>query len=194
MAISDNKALVAKLFRRYEINIRKFLMRKTYQKEDVEDIVQETFLKAHKVSEWNEVKNPEAFLVSIAKNTYKDHIRKETRRISYSDVDISRLELTDEAPSPEQTLSGQQEIQELEFVINSLTPRVKQAIVLIKILNSSYAEASEIMNVSLSTLESHVAKGMSECRKKMQAQMAYSGLPELDDNIFSLSQHKSSKR
>lgn len=192
MSNSEGKNFVAGLFRRYELNIRKFLMRKSSQKEDVEDIVQETFLKAHKVADWENVKNPEAYLVSIAKNTYRDHIRKETRNAADNMVDASLYEIKDDAPTPEQFAEGRQNIAKLETVINSLTPRVKQAIILIKILDVSYAEASEIMNVSVSTIENHVAKGMSVCRGKIQIQAIYSGQSFQGNKVISFSDHKKS--
>lgn len=165
-------------------------MRKTRQNEDVDDIVQETFLKAHRVSNWRDVQNPESYLVSIAKNAYKDHIRKEMRNIVNSSADITRLELKDDRPGPEQTLAAIQDLKELEKVINSLTPRVKQAIILIKILNVSHAEASKIMNISMSTLENHVTKGLSECRRKMQAQTEQTDRRSSESKVVSLSEHK----
>lgn len=179
-----------KLYQQYELNIRKFLMRKVRQKEDVEDMVQETFLKAHRVSDWEDVRNPESYLVSIAKNAYKDYIRKETRNIVDNRTDITCLEMKDDKPNPEQIISGKQDFRELEKVIGSLTPRVKQAIILIKIMNVTYAEASEIMGVSISTLENHVTKGIAECRRKIKTQAAYSGLRSYENTVISLSDHK----
>lgn len=179
-------------YQRYELNIRKFLMRKVHKKEDVEDIVQDTFMKAHGVSDWENIKNPESYLVSIAKNSYRDHIRRETRNILDNRTDITHLELKDDRPDPEQITSGKQDLKELEKVINSLTPRVKQAIILIKIMNVTYAEASEIMKVSISTLENHVTKGLAECRRKIRSQTAYSGLRSYEGTVISLSDHKAS--
>lgn len=167
-------------------------MRKVHKKEDVEDIVQDTFMKAHGVSDWENIKNPESYLVSIAKNSYRDHIRRETRNILDNRTDITRLELKDDRPDPEQITSGKQDLKELEKVINSLTPRVKQAIILIKIMNVTYAEASEIMKVSISTLENHVTKGLAECRRKIRSQTAYSGLRSYEGTVISLSDHKAS--
>jgi len=187
---SGEYLLVIKLYQQYELNIRKFLMRKVHQKEDVEDIVQETFLKAHKVSDWEDVRNPESYLVSIAKNAYRDHIRKETRNIVYNRTDITCLEIKDDRPSPEQIISGKQDFRELEKVIESLTPRVKQAIILIKIMNVTYAEACKIMGVSISTLENHVTKGIAECRRKIKTQREYSGLRSYEGTVISLSDHK----
>ncbi|PCI47746.1 MAG: hypothetical protein COB49_06870 [Alphaproteobacteria bacterium] len=182
--------LVIKLYQQYELNIRKYLMRKVRQKEDVEDIVQETFLKAHRVSDWEDVRNPESYLVSIAKNAYRDHIRKETHNIVDYRTDITCLQMKDDRPGPEQIISGKQDFRELEKVIKSLTPRVKQAIILIKIMNVTYAEASEIMGVSISTLENHVTKGIAECRRKIKTQTEYSGLRSYESTVISLSDHK----
>ena len=185
MTAEKNKGMVTRLFQRYELNIRKFLTSKSQQKQDVEDIVQETFLKAHKVSDWAGVQNPEAYLVSIAKNAYKDHIRKETRNIVDSDVDITRLEIQDDIVDAETLVSAKQDYGELEDVIDSLTPRVKQAIILIKIMNVSYVEASEVMSISVGTLEHHITKGLAECRRKIKAHAKYAGLRSYDNTVLS---------
>lgn len=165
-------------------------MRKAYHREDVDDLVQETFMKAHKVSDWKDVKNPEAFLVRIAGNAYHDHIRKESRNIADCSTDATMAEVEANQPTPEHTVSMKQQIKELEMVVNSLTPRVKQSLILIRILNVSYAEASEIMNISISTLESHVAKGMGECRRKLNRVSPNATIPSSTKKIISLSQHK----
>lgn len=190
MSKPENKKFVERLFQRYELNIRKFLMRKAYQREDVDDLVQETFMKAHKVSDWKDVKNPEAFLVRIAGNAYNDHVRKENRNIVDCTTDAATANVEANQPTPENTVSMKQQIKELEMVVNSLTPRVKQSLILIRILNVSYAQASEIMNISVSTLESHVAKGMAECRRKLNRVSPNSAMPSSTKKVVSLSQHK----
>ena len=193
MSIIKNKAFVTGLFNRYEIRIRNFLMLKKHQKEDVEDIVQETFLKAHKVTDWKNVENPEAYLISIAKNAYNDHIRKEIRNVTHVDADISKVAVKDDMPSPEQTIVGRQELNDLERIVNKLTPRVKQAIIYVKFLELSYTEAAELMNVSKSTLKNHITIGMTECRKQMNNPATHVITKE-DNKIISFSDHNSLER
>jgi|GEM_PF-591543 len=194
MSKPDNKTFVAGIFKRYELSIRKFLLGKRHQKEDVEDLVQETFLKAHRVSDWTVVKNPEAFLVRIASNTHKDHLRKQRRNMVDRTEDISEMELESEKPTPEQLVSRMEDIKELERTVDSLTPRVKEAIILIKILNLSYAEASDIMKVSVSTVETHVTKGVAECRKKLTLREPTHDRRLSVNKVISLSEHKTSHK
>ncbi|PHZ84729.1 RNA polymerase sigma factor [Paremcibacter congregatus] len=190
MSKIENKAFVNRLYRRYERNIRKFLMRKGQQAEDVEDIVQETFLKAHKVSNWQQVVNPESFLVSIARNAYKDHVRKEMRTISGAGIDPENVVVESDLLSPERFAAGRQDIQELEKIIYEMAPRVKQAFILIKIMHVSYRDAATIMNVSTRTVENHITKGMAECRKKMVLVQDDVGFRDTTGQVISLSDHK----
>ncbi len=158
---------IAGLFRRYETNIRAFLKKRVFQREDVEDMVQETFLKAHKVENWEEVKNPEAYLVRVASNVARDKLRRQQKDLIEGSDDITALDVTSGGPNPEQKTEHQQDLIALEQVIAGLTPKVRQAIIFIKIMNLSYAEASKIMGITISTLENHIARGMADCRKKM---------------------------
>jgi len=91
-------------------------------------------------------------------------------------------------------LSRMQEIKKLEKAINSLSPRVRQAIILIKILNISYKEAGEIMNISVSTIESHVKKGMVDCKVELERQSLDLGKDASAKKIISFSEHKSARK
>jgi len=184
MISQENETFVARLFRQYEIKIRKFLLLKKHNLEDVEDIIQDTFLKAHKVPNWQDVKNPEAYLVSMARNTFHDHVRKEIR----SAIDQIEDEVIDGTPSPEQRLSDRQQLKELGDVINDLTPRLKQAIILVKVLGLSTSEASEIMGITKGALKNHIMRGMIACRKKIK-ENAEASLPE-GQRVISLNDYK----
>jgi RNA polymerase sigma-70 factor (ECF subfamily) len=194
MSNNENVTFIARLYKRYELNIRKMMMRRTHHAQDIEDIVQNVFLKAHNVADWRNIKNPESYLVAMAKNIYNDHLRKEIKNMSKETEDIFDRDVKDDAPSPEDFLSGKQDMVEFEKVINSLTPRLKQAIIIIKIKKISYAEASEIMNISKRTLENYVTNAMIECRKKIEEQQEYLDLRSYTDKIISLSERKKTEK
>lgn len=194
MSKHEDMTFIANLYKRYELNIRKLLMHRSHHRQDVEDIVQDTFLKAHKVSNWGEIDNPEAYLVSIAKSAYNNHTRKKIKNIAGNTLDITQAEIADDRPTAERIIAGKQDMKELGKVINSLTPRLKQAVIMIKVRKLSYVEASEIMNISKRTLENHVANAMAECRRKINTKARYSGLRSYNDKVISLSEHRFSEK
>lgn len=186
MQNSRRRTFLVKLFGRHEGRVRRFLLWKGHRNEDVDDLVQETFLRAHKVETWDEIDNPRAFLMRIARNAHNDGLRRKARDVTEDSACIDGLEFGSGQPGPEQVLSGRQELAELEAAINDLTPRTKQAIILVKILNVSYAKASKIMGISVNTLENHIVKGLASCRKRV----ALVSVPELNDGVVSLAERR----
>ncbi|MBL4826103.1 MAG: RNA polymerase sigma factor [Spongiibacteraceae bacterium] len=191
MPKQSHRRFVTHLFQRYELLLRRFLLKKSRYSDDVDDLLQETFLKAYRVKDWARVENPEAYLVRIASNAYKNDARKKGQgNMVDRSIDINNFDIGDAAPSPEEIAAGRQNLNEFEKVANSLTPRVRQAVILIKMMNIPYPEASEIMGISVTTLEKHVTRGMAECRRKIQTQAGYEGLRPYVEKVVSLSTYK----
>ncbi len=162
----SDQELITELFKRYEPAVQRFLGSKISHKEDVEDVLQETFLRAHKVPNWSEVENSEAYLIRIARNAYNDYRRQGKGIYTTEPIEFIQNAVIDEGPTPEDCTARQQQIQNLEVIIKKLTPRVRQAMIFIKVLELSYDETSKIMGISRSTLKNHITAGMAECRLK----------------------------
>lgn len=160
----DGSHTVKGLFLRYSADVRRFLGARLFQHEDVEDMVQETFLKAHRHANWNKVDNPKAYLVSTARNIFLDRLRSDKRDVTRNAHEISGLEIEDDQPSPEQCAISRNDYQHLCAAIEQLSPRIKQSVILNKFLNLTCAEVARTMNISPRTAEKHIAKGMVECR------------------------------
>ena len=73
---------IEKIISEYGNVIYKFCIKLTGNKEDGEDLYQQTFLKAielkHRIDKNN---NPRSFLVSVAIKTWKNSVRKNNRRM-----------------------------------------------------------------------------------------------------------------
>jgi RNA polymerase sigma factor (sigma-70 family) len=160
--------IVADLFRRYGNDIRAYFRRRLGRKEDVEDMVQETLLRAQRTPNWDTIENPKAYLMQTAGNLFRDHLRKEQRDEIDPSVDLADLEIASGDLSPENLTVLRSEYQHLCQAIEQLTPKVQKAILLNKFLNLSYAEVAQAMGISYSTVEKHIAKGMAECQRLLQ--------------------------
>ena len=128
-----------------------FLMKRTRNENDAEDITIETFSKAfEKINTFDEKFKFKTWLITIAKNTHSDSLRKQKISLSNqtSEEDEKRVYwIQDESPSPEDKLITEQNLAELLKNIKKLKPHYQQVINLRYFLELSYLEISkEIMN------------------------------------------------
>ncbi len=157
-------SVISELFQSYRKDIYNFLRVRLGREEGAEDLTQETFLRAHRQHSWDDSENPKAYLYRIADNLFKDALRKEKRQPDETSfVDITVLDMDSGGPSPERVAYVREQFKGLNDAIEQLTPQVRRAFVMHKLMNLSYAEIGEEMGISLSTVEKHIAKGTSQC-------------------------------
>ena len=62
--------------------LKKFLTRFLYQRQDIEDVVQEAYLRAYKAEKDAEIDQPKAFLFRVARNIALNELKKKSRHIT----------------------------------------------------------------------------------------------------------------
>lgn len=129
-------------FALYEKDITSFLVYYTGTV-DVEDLVQETFLRAwNKISKFNEDAHPKTWLISIARNLVTDHYRRRRvwNKIKYQFLQEQRFSV-----DVEQRTLLKQESSYLYNAINRLPSNNKEVIILRGILDMSSKEVGRVM-------------------------------------------------
>lgn len=163
----DTEKVVTKLFRRHERDLRTFLRRRLWSVDDVEDVLQDTFIKALTVTDWSRIENCRAYLLRTALNLVNDRLRRKHMCVLNDYDDIESLELDSQAPSPETAAIVDKEYRRLCGTVMRLRPQVRRAFVLNRFLGMTYKEVAEVMRISHRTVEKHVGKGLTECRYRM---------------------------
>ena len=134
-----------------------FLMKRTRNENDAEDITIETFSKAfEKIETFDEKFKFKTWLITIAKNTHSDNLRKQKTTLSNqtSEEDEKRVyRIEDEAPSPEDKLITKQNLAELLKNIKKLKPHYQQVINLRYFLELSYIEISKEINAPVNNVK-----------------------------------------
>ena len=134
--------MVEEWFELYERDVTSFLIYYTGSM-DVQDIVQETFLRAiRKISSFQNSVHPKTWLIAIAKNIVTDRHRRNRvwERIKHTLLREQKISL-----ETEQKIILEQEYSFLYSAINSLPADYKEVIILKGILEMPSKEVSEIM-------------------------------------------------
>ena len=134
-----------------------FLIKRTRNENDAEDISIETFSKAfEKIKTFDEAFKFKTWLITIAKNTHSDSLRKQKISLSNqtSEDDEKRVyKIQDEAPSPEDVLITEQNLTALLKNIKKLKPHYQQVINLRYFLELSYLEISKELNIPVNNVK-----------------------------------------
>lgn len=151
----------------------------TYNEEDANDLVQETFMKAFRfVDSYEEGSNAKAWLFKILKNAFINEYRKKSKRpnkVDFEDiVNYHDSEDTDLAG----TLDLRQEIfrdmigDEVMTALNALPVDFRTVILLCDIEGFTYEEMARIIDIPIGTVRSrlHRARNMIKDKLKSYAQ------------------------
>ncbi|OCT16672.1 hypothetical protein A8709_08340 [Paenibacillus pectinilyticus] len=168
----------AKAFNRllelYKDKIYRLAYRMLRNKSDSEDVVQETFLRAHLNSHrFDATKNFSSWIFSIGKNVTIDLMRKKKKELS---MDTSSCPSQDERPlyeklvsrekTPELQLIEQETFSQVEQMIQELPDKYKDLIVYKYFLDMSLEDISKEVNLPVSTVKTRLFRGRNFIKRK----------------------------
>ena len=137
---------------------------------EVEDIVQETYVRACQVNASDSIRQPEAYLFRIARNLALDHAKRTETQQAISDSDVSEEIISEKNQSDDPTVD--KVIADIQFshlcdAVRHLPLQQKRAFVLKKVYGYTQKEIAEQMQLSVKTVERHIALGMERCKVYM---------------------------
>jgi len=132
--------------------------------EDAEDLSQEVFLEIIKsIRRYKQNSSLHTWIYRITVNRSLDHLRRKKRRIVYNGKDNIGAE-----PCVLDTRNDDNEKREiLDTAVNSLPENQKIAFILNKYEDMAYRDIAEIMNLSLSSVESLIHRAKLNLQKKL---------------------------
>lgn len=138
---------------------------------EIEDIVQETYVRACQYKTENEIKAPGAFMTRIARNLAIDHIKRaESRLTSYINDELLEAEREERSrcEEPVNQAASRQEFAIFCEAVRQLPVQCRRVFVLKKVYGYSQREIATKLNISENTVEKHVAQGIKRCMLYMR--------------------------
>lgn len=134
-----------------------FMIKRTQNENDAEDITIETFFKAFdKINSFDSKFKFKTWLITIAKNTHLDSVRKQKNTLTNqtTEEDEKRVYwIRDEAPSAEDKLITEQNLAELLKDIKKLKPHHQEIIQLRYFQEQSYLEIANTIGVPINNVK-----------------------------------------
>ena len=175
----DQKAFHKLRFKYYDA-IFKLINRMIRNREEVEDLTQEAFIKAF--TSLNRFDNQYSFstwLYKIATNNSIDYIRKKklqtfsiNKPIESEESDYS-FELPDTNLEPDQELIASQRKKMLDEAMNSLPPKYRQVILMRHVDEKEYQEIAKTLELPLGTIKAHIFRARELLYKQLREKMRH---------------------
>jgi RNA polymerase sigma-70 factor (ECF subfamily) len=159
--------------------LQKYLRKFTAGAEDVEDLVQEAYVRVCAMSP-AQVDAPRALLFSIARNLAVDRARQKLSHATDDVADFEPLNVSSQEAEPDEQVDLRRRFESFCGVVDSLPPVCRRVFVLRKVYQLSHAEIAQVLGLSHSTIEKHVAKGLLRCRDRLQSLGLLEGLEVAD--------------
>jgi RNA polymerase sigma factor (sigma-70 family) len=137
---------------------------------DVEDIVQETYVRVCKAAAANEIRSPRSFMLKTARNLALDHVKRAGFRLIDS-IDVAdNAEQVSDRPMARDTLEQVCAYEDFSIfcaAVRDLPLQCRRAFVLRKVYGYSQREIAKEMQISEKTVEGHIANGVTRCKGKI---------------------------
>lgn len=168
IALNNSQIALKELYTCYFYDLLHYSMIYVNNSHDAEEVISDTFL-----SIWEnrkkllEISNFNSYIYTIVHNKSISQFRSmhiENQSIDTIPIDI--FAYTD--ITPENELISKEKIAEINSAINSLPNKCKIAFKLVKENNLKYREVAEILNISVKTLEAHLATALKKIRESLE--------------------------
>lgn len=162
-------ARIEQWFLTYSQDVYRFLVYYT-GRTDIDDLVQETFIRALKAMQGTEVENPKTWLFAIARNVAIDERRK-AKLISWlPDIFLQHLVSPDKTPEESLMLSENKRL--LYEMINQLKSSYRDVLILRGIKGLSSKETAEVLGWTEAKVNLTLHRAMKAIQNKRHVSIA----------------------
>ncbi|CAN5348331.1 MAG: sigma-70 family RNA polymerase sigma factor [Chloroflexia bacterium] len=167
-AREGDQAAFEAIFQRYERQIYSFTYRMMGDADDAYDLTQDCFIKAYRnLEKTNGDLNVSAWLHRIASNACLDVLRrrKRIRWLPWDNEKHENLLPSHTTDDPELTAVATEIRQDVQIILDKMTPRNRLALLLREFEGLSTEEIGEVMGLSRSAVKSVLFRAREEFRK-----------------------------
>lgn len=163
---------IEKCIDQFGTDVYRFCIKLCIDKEDAEDLYQQTFLKALESNfNLNWEQNPKALFFSLSYNLFKSNIRKIARRNNIAPVvnineENENLIFLNE--NFEEDIIQKELLNKINKIIEDLPDKIKIPLTLYYLFDFSTESISKIIKKPLGTVKSRLFKGRSLIKKRLE--------------------------
>lgn len=163
---SNNRIL--KAYQSCRDGLVRSIMKMSVEQQDVDDILQETFIRVLHSDAKQQIKSPKGYLFVVSRNLVLKKLTQQSKEI-HTELDDAILE-SEAEDTVEKELYQKLKFERFSKVLSSLPEKNRRAILLRKLYCLSHKEIAKKMDVSVSSVEKYIAAGLRQCKQSLCAQ------------------------
>lgn len=130
---------------------------------DIEDIVQETYVRARKAKQDASLSHATAYLFRVARNlSFRERVRRKSAVLGLIE-DFAAQQIIDDVTPADDHLYQKRRLEVFQDAVRNLPPQCRHVFILRQFEGLSHKEISARLGISTSTVEKHLAKGLRLC-------------------------------
>jgi RNA polymerase sigma factor (sigma-70 family) len=153
----------------HEFRLRAWLAGRFPQLRDVDDIVQDTYVRLFRARRSGAIRSVPAFLFTAARNAALDVFRRQKTSAADPLYEVAGLSVLEERPNGAESAVTSQELEILAEAIRELPERCRQVFTLRKIYGLSQREVAAHLGIAEHTVEVQMGKGARRCAEYLRA-------------------------
>lgn len=136
---------------------------------DIEDIVQETFVKSFEASQQQQIRHPRAFMLKTARHLALNLVVRSEHRLVDHAEEVPGWDAMESSANVESEVDSQERFLHFCRAVRELPLQCRRAFILKKVYGLSQREIAEYLGISESTVEKHIARGTLDCWSYLDA-------------------------
>ena len=145
-----------------ESALKRYLGRFVYRQEDIDDMVQETFLRAYKATDARNIEYPKAYLFRVAKSVAVRELSRKVNQIT-DYLEEAKVEEVEHQATLEQEIEADQKVDLYCGAIAELPPQCRRVFLMRKYQGMSHRDIARELNISVGAVEKQVTLGIKRC-------------------------------
>jgi RNA polymerase sigma-70 factor (ECF subfamily) len=163
------KSFVADVAVQYGRRLQRFLAARLRNAGDAPDLAQEVYLRLLRVDKHELIRNPEAYMFTVASHLLNEHTLRQTAAPVIVDLGEIFTELRTVAEhDPAEQVERQQRVQDLEQAMEKLPAKAQAALLLHRRDGYTLEEVAERLGVSRAMAKKYLARALVHCQRRLE--------------------------
>jgi RNA polymerase sigma-70 factor (ECF subfamily) len=174
MIAAGDQAAFKQVYDSFYRRLFQFALAIVKTRESAEEIVEDVFVRV-----WQQkaaaaaIRNLRVYLYTATKNTALNYLSRKARESAIGAFDDIHIELSGTAITPEEILITAEMYRKLQAAVEALPPRCKMIFKLVREDGLRYKEIAEILNISVNTIDVHMAIAVRRIAVALGAELGY---------------------